>query len=450
MPVSVVNIDLSASTGATAKPTYNDIALIGHSTTEPSVGYNNAKRYSSPDDVASDFGDQSDVYTAAQALSEMGVESWVAACAAEKTASGELLGGDASSTSTGTISNVPVHDDTDAVSIAVDGTDKTVVPKTASPPDANESPATDEAYVNFETGEVVTGESTSGSASGIVADYHYLDWSSLKPELEPLGIDLFVLADTRCEREHVGNLGELVSFAGSIDAAVVAAHMNGSQAADDQTALQTAQDVAGAVPSGDLIMAAHKSSDDVAAYIAGQLGVNPAWFDPFWDGDGYPFDTGLYRRSLVGDPGTTETFEGGDENGNGPSNAIISVDGTLVLSNSLTTAGASSNYRYFDVGRTEAFIANEAQEALKSLRLGNDQIPFTKDGRSQILGAIRGRLQQYVGSNGAPLSELEVTAPTIDQLSDTDKSNRVFPGITIQGTLASNVHEFGVELNVRA
>lgn len=449
MPVSVVDINLSASTGATAKPTYNDIALIGHATTAPSVGYNNAKRYSSPDDVATDFGDGSDVHVASQALSQMGVESWVAAAAEEVTVTGELLGGDTSSTSTGTISNIPVHDDLSAVSVYVDGTEKTVVPQTASPPDANGSPATDEAFVNFDTGEVVTGEATSGTGSGITADYNYLDWANLKPELEPLGIDLFTLADTRCKREHIGNLDELVTFVGSIDAAVIGAHMNGADAASDSEAMQTAHDVAGYVPSGDLMMVAHKSSEDVAAYIAGQLGVNPAWFDPFWDGEGYPLSTDLYRRSLVGDPGTTETFEGGDANGNGPSNAIISVDGTLVLSNSLTTAGSSSDYQYLDIGRTESFIASEVEEALKSLRLDNDQIPFTKDGRSQILGAIRGRLKQYVGSNNAPLSDIEVTAPTIDQLSDADKANRVFSGITVEGTLASNVHEFGVELNVR-
>ncbi|WP_327054007.1 hypothetical protein [Halomicrococcus gelatinilyticus] len=449
MPVSVVDINLSASTGATAKPTYNDIALIGHATTEPAVGFDNAKRYSNPTDVASDFGDGSDVHVASQALSQMGVESWVAATADEKTVSGELLGGDASSTSTGTISNVPLHDDLSVVSVYVDGKQKTVVPKTSSPPDADGSPATDEAFVNFDTGEVVTGESTSGSGSGIEADYHYLDWTSLEAELEPLGLDLFVLADTHCERQHVGNLDELVTFAGSVDGAVVGAHANGATATDDAEALATAHDVAGAVPSGDLLMVAHKSSEDVAAYIAGQLGVNPAWFDPFWDGEGYPFDTELYRRSLVGDPGTSGTFEGGDTDGSGPSNAIISVDGTLVLSNSLTTDGASSDYQYFDIGRTEAFVASEVEEALKSLRLDNDQIPFTKDGRSQILGAIRGRLQQYVGSNNAPLSDLEVSAPTIDQLSDADKANRVFSGITVEGTLASNVHEFGVELNVR-
>lgn len=449
MPVSAVNIDLSASTGATAKPTYNDIALLGHATTEPAVGFNNAKRYSTPEDVASDFGDGSDVHVSAQALAEMGVESWLVAVAEEKTASGAVAG-ESSSTDEVTVEHTPIHDDLSTISVSVDGQNQTVVPKAKSLSPDEDGLEGDKAFVNFDTGKVVTGTATSGSEAGLEVDYNYVDWESLKPELEPLGIDLFVLADTRCERQHVGNLDELVSFASSVDAAVVGAHMNGAEAQSDQNAMETAQDVAGYVPSGDLLMIAHKSSEDVAAYIAGQLGVNPAWFDPFWDGDGYPFATDFYRRSLVGDPATADTFEGGDADGQGPSNAIISVDGTLVLSNSVTTAGSSSDYQYFDVGRTEAFVASEAEEALKSLRLDSDQIPFTKDGRSQVLGALRGRLKQYVGSNNAPLSDLEVTAPTIDQLSDTDKANRVFSGITIEGTLASNVHEFGVELNVRA
>lgn len=451
MPTSVVDISLSASTGATAKPTYNDIVVIGHATAAPNAGFNNATPYSSPGDVEDDFGAGSDVLTASEALAEMGVEEWYAVQAEELAITGEVIGdSDTSSVDSGTVQNTPMHDDPSTVTIYLDGTELTATPKTVSPPDANESPEAGEAFYNTDTGEIVTGDTSGGSSSGIEVDYNYLDWGSVKTAIQSLGLDVFTLADTQFGRAGVGNLSELVSYADSVDGAVVGASVNGNDVSSEQEAMDIAHEVGGYVPSGSYLQIAHKSGEDVASYVAGQLGVNRPWFDPFWDGDGYPFATEYYSRSLVGDPGSAGTFEGGDQaNQAGATNVIISVDGTQVLSNSLTTAGVSSNYRYFDVGRTESFIASEVQNALKSLRLKSDQIPYTQQGRSLVLGTIRGELQEYVNGRGSPLSSVKVTAPTIDQITDTDKANRTFPNLTVEGTLAGNVHEFSVALNIR-
>jgi hypothetical protein len=117
------------------------------------------------------------------------------------------------------------------------------------------------------------------------------------------------------------------------------------------------------------------------------------------------------------------------------------------LSNSITTAGASSNYQFFDVARTQDFLAAEVRRALTSLRLSQDQIPFTAKGRAQIQNVIQNTISQYVGGGG-PLAGFSVNIPPIAQLTDADKANRVYSGIDIEVTLAGNVHEFSVTLNL--
>lgn len=451
MPTTVVDINVSASTGAVVKPTYNDIVVFGSATASPSAGFNNADRYSSASDVESDFGQGSDVATASSALEEMGVSEWIVVVAERSTVSDEVVGdSDTSATDTGTVANTPIYGDESTITVSLDGSSQTVEFKAESPPDATTSPNSGEAFVNTATGEVVTGDQSSGSADGIEVSYEYVDWSSATDQIDPLGADLAGIADFNFTRAGIGDLDEVQSWASTEDVSMVGMLSNGADLASEDEALSEAHDVAGYVSSGNLMMVAHKSGDDVASYVLGQLGVNRPWFDPFWDGDGYPFATNYYSRANVGDPATGGTFEGGDAaNQSGPVNVIINVEGTTVLSNSLSTAGQSSNYQFFDISRTESFIAAETERALKSLRLSADKIPYTTTGRSQILGAIRGTLNQYARGSNAPLSEITVTAPTIAQISDNNKANRVFPGITITGTLAGNVHEFQVDLNIR-
>jgi len=247
--------------------------------------------------------------------------------------------------------------------------------------------------------------------------------------------------------QHIGVLDELVGFASRNDLGVVAAHENGNEFESDQYALESAHNVFGYVPSGDLLAVAHKSSADVSAYKLGQLAVNDPWFDPMYDGDGYPYSTDFYKKSLIGEPSTSGTFEGGDEeNEEGSTNVVISKSGVRVLSNSLTTAGPSSNYAYFDIGRTQAFLAAEVRRALESARLRNDQIPFTEDGQDIIENVVTQTIDEYVGGLGQPLSAADITVPGPDELSEDDIANRVWRGIEIDATLAGNVHEFDLEL----
>lgn len=425
MPVEVVDLDLTASTGAAPKPTYTDVGLIGTASSSPSgAEFGELNRYSSSDDVADEYGDGSDVHTASEAVEQMGASYWYVIVLEEVEHTETLNDGD-------TISNLPVLGDPDVTASVGD-----IEASTAIPP----STPTEGSLYNPASGAFASAE------SDVDVTYKTADFGALQPlqyDANRIG-----MADRKMSKAHIGVLDELVSFASGQDMGAVAGGINGNTAADDDAALSEYHDVFGYVPSGDLIAIAHKSSDAVEGYVLGQLATNDPWFDPFYDGDGYPFATGYYERGLVGDPGTPGTFEGGDsQSQTGNVNVVISKNGVQVLSNSLSTAGAASNYAFYDVARTQDFLAAEVRRNLTSLRLRQDQIPFTSKGRAQIQNVISNTLSQYVGGGG-PLASFTVTIPPIAQLTQSQKANRNYAGIKIEATLAGNVHTFSVELNI--
>jgi hypothetical protein len=432
MPTRVVDITLSTETAAVPQETFNDVAVVGTaSSSPPSANFGEANLYSSASDVDSDYGSNADVTTASNALEEMGVESWYVVVLEETQVTGETL----TESSLETLANNSILGDPTPT---VNSGDLTFV---AGTPDTGITSGTE---LNTDTGDYYTAESSN------TIDYSYVDWTQLDTALEGLGIDLIFKADTQFDREHIGSLDDIVSWGDGHEAAVVAASVNGSSVADEQTAMDIAHDVGSYVSSGALLHVAHKSSDDVAAYIIGQVANENPWFDPFYDGDGYPFNTEFYRDVNVGDPATAGTFEGGDQaNQEGPTNVVINKAGTTVLSNSITTAGASSNYQFWDVKRTEDYAAAQIEAALTSLRLRAERIPFTPEGRALIKDAIQGAFAGDVGGINDPFSSVSVFVPEVSTLTDSDRANRIYSGIQVDATLSGNVHEFTLSLNVQ-
>lgn len=435
MPVEVVDLDLTAETGAVPKPTFNDVGIVVTMDTEPpGAAFGELNRYVDAPTVADEYGEDSDAAIASGAVQQMGAEQWSvlaieaveqSASVASQTAEVELDGG-------GEILGYPMPTTSGDESIGF----------TTGLADSESLASGDDIVINTASGTAYNDTSTSVELTFYTADFGQLE------KLAAGGIDRVGVGNRKIGVENIGTLDAVVSFASGNRVGVVAAGIDGRQAADDDAALAEYQDTFSFVPSGDLMAVAHKSADAVESYILGQLATNDPWFDPFYDGDGYPFANEPYERPLVGDPATTGTFEGGDpEKENGNVNVLIFKNGVQVLSNSVTTAGAASNYQFFDVGRTQDFLAAEVERALTSLRLREDQIPFTAKGRAQIQNVIQNTISQYVGGGG-PLASFTVTIPPIAQLTTSQKANRVYAGIEIEVVLAGNVHEFSVTLNL--
>lgn len=450
MPIDIVDVDISNQTAAVAQETYNDILVVGSSTTAPAQGFNRPTWYTDPSAVSEDVAAGSDVHTASQYLDAMGVEQWLVVVLEETTYTDLIADSDTTATQSGTVNTTPVAGNAD-VTISVDGTDQNVVPVTDSPPNANETPAAGEALFNYDTGEVYTGTATSGAGAGLEVSYSSLSWADAFTSLQDYDPDVGILADTNVGVPNVGDADELITWGAGHGMAVVLAGPNGNDFASDESAMETYHDVSSYVQSGNTLMFAHKSPEDAAAYVAGQFGVEPSWHDPLYYGEGYPgLTTDYYRDSLVGEPGQNGTFEGGESGtGAGPVNVLIPVQGTTVLSNSLTTAGDGSGYQYIDVWRTEQFITDEAERALVSLSLNQDKIPYNSSGRVLIDDALKGNLMQYRGGGDQPFAELSVNVPNYDDLSEDRRANRIWGPIQITGRISSNAHQFSVEFSTK-
>lgn len=483
MPSKVVDIDLQTATGGLPRDTYSDLIVIA---TEPDVAdplYNQPKAFTTSEQVAAEWGENSDAATAASKIDAKGVEAWWVVMADTDSYDAELIAdSDTTSVQTGTVANTPIRGGVDNITVMLDGDEQTVVPTVESPP---QTPDSGEVAINFDTGELATGDSSSGAGTGIEVTYETLHWQALETELAAHSLDLAVFADVHADKSYIGDLDELLAFAESESMSVVAAYENGGTYASHEAAMDAYHDIGSYLPSKAFLPLGHMSSSDVAAEQAGRLAVKQPWFDPMWDaGANYSFATSYFREALIGEPGKPQTFEGGDADETGPVNVFKSEAGVTLLSNSLTTAGAGSNYQYFDVFRSETFIAEEVENALTQLRMRNEQIPFAPNGRTLIRDAIQSRLRQYVTSGqvqqiqldrkseeeeeegdqseqrevqsqtatrraGAPLSDLQIRVPSHRELAQTNRQNRVWSGIRIEGTLASNAHTFGVTLDVQ-
>jgi len=329
--------------------------------------------------------------------------------------------------------------------VVLDGNSQNVTAVTASPPDADGSPPSGEAYVNFDTGEVVTGDASSGSGSGIEVTYHDLSWTDAFTNISGDETDLTFLANRFITVEDIGDVDELVTWGSGNYTFTIGAVDNGNNYSSDDAYRQAAQDVSSYLVSSDLALWAHKSSDDVAAAVTGWFATQRPWQDPTFAEIDVSSDD--IRLAEVGDPETSSTFEGGDSNGAGPLNVLVRRQGTLVSSNDLTTAGAGSNYRYLDVRRTEGFVASEAKDSLIGLALQNSDggIPFNDTGQVMIQNALIDRLSRYDYPRG-PYTNLNIVVPSADELTQSQRANRIWGDIDVAYRVAGNVHRFRVRI----
>ncbi|QHS17925.1 hypothetical protein GWK26_12635 [haloarchaeon 3A1-DGR] len=429
MTVSPVEIDVSAETGALPQETFTDVAVVGTSETSPSgAAFGEVNRYQSASEVANDYGDGSDVHVASQAVAEMGADAWYV-LVLEST---EVV--DESVDDGTTVANTPIHGEPGVIASSRD-----VVYTVESPP---ATPATGEVAINTATGEVTTDDGTAATLT-----YSYVDWSGLE-ELEYNGVNRAHLADTRAGREHIGDYDEFVSWASAAQVGVPLPIKTPSTFNSDEEAMTAAHEVAGYVPGGHVLGVVAKTSADVGAYKLGQMAINDPWFDPYFDSDGYPYAIDSLPGRLIGDPETTETFVGGDADGDGPVNVVVSISGVNVLWRSVSTAGAASDYQYWDVQMTEYFATSVIDNTLTELQLDRDRIPFTGDGQSMIEGAIVAALAEYTGGPDDPFASVDINVPDPEDLPEDDRANRNWTGIQLDYQLTGSAQTYSVKMTL--
>ena len=431
MTVTPVHIDVSAETGALPQQTFTDVAVVGTAAeAPPDAEFGEVNRYSSAADVSEDYGEDSDVHVASQNVEQMGAGEWYVLVLEEtEHEDEEVVSGE-------TLENTPALGE---AGVEIDGYD--VVYSTDDP--IEEGDVEDgEAHVNTDTGEVVTDDAEPATVT-----YSTVDWGGLD-ELKSQSVNRAHLADVQAGREHIGDLDAFTGWAAGAKVGVPLVLRNIAEYDSDQEAMEAAHEIAGYVPNGNVIgLTAKGTSDDIGALLLGDLAVNEPWYNPYF-GTEFPVSIRRIDGDLIGDPDTESSFLGGDSDGNGPVNVVTSVGGVNTLWKSVSTAGAASDYQYFDVKMTEIFGEQILEDAMISTRLREDRIPFTGNGKTMVGSTLRGALDQYTGGPNDPFADYDVSVPDPDDLTQDDRANRKWTDISVEVTLTGDAHTFELDMTL--
>lgn len=439
MPVDIVDVNVTTSLAGFPEPSFGAVVVLG---TQGTGTVNDPTEYQGAGGVDDDHGTSNDFANAVDEVKARGAETVYGMLLDKTVVADEVIGNsDSTSTSSGTLSGsgIVLPTEKETINVSVDGSSKTVIFTTQDP--TTLSLATDEAAVNTKTKDVATGESSSGTGAGIEVDYGHVDMTAGFGALDAIDYEIVLMSETKADEGWLGVLDAIETEVGKDETRAVFATEKAASVTD-------AQAISTALPaSARLAGWAHKSDDDVAAVAAGTMAVVKPWVTLLYK----PF-TGLaqqneYGGDQIGDPDTASTFEGGDSNDAGPLNVVARIGGALVSSNGLTLEGSGGTFGgWIDTVRTRDLMVRNIENRLTQLRLNKDKIAFDEGGFGSIRNAIEQELVNLV-RKGA-LSSFSLFIPPADSVSDSNKSSRKLPGIRIEATLAGDVHDFTVELNL--
>lgn len=106
----------------------------------------------------------------------------------------------------------------------------------------------------------------------------------------------------------------------------------------------------------------------------------------------------------------------------------------------MTLAGTMASGRYIDVQRGIDWLTVRMQERIIQLLANSDKVPFTASGITALENEVRGQLEEAVANN-VITTGYTVTPPAIEDVSTTDKANRVLNSLDFSATLAGAIHQ---------
>lgn len=106
---------------------------------------------------------------------------------------------------------------------------------------------------------------------------------------------------------------------------------------------------------------------------------------------------------------------------------------------SMILQGTMASGRFIDITRGIDWLTVRMQERILQLLANSDKIPFTSAGITALENEIRAQLEEAV-ANDVITSDYTVTPPAIDDVSATDRANRVLGDLDFSATLAGAIH----------
>ena len=144
------------------------------------------------------------------------------------------------------------------------------------------------------------------------------------------------------------------------------------------------------------------------------------------------------------DPVTTYTDTDIQNIHNANASTYIKEGGVNITSHGVTTSG-----EYIDVIQSQYFLQSLMTANIFDLLVSEDKIPFTTKGIAQVASKVEETLREAYeqgiiadDKDGNPI--YSVIVPDIDDISDTDKSNRRLPNVSWTCTIAGAVEDVDV------
>ncbi|ADJ14474.1 hypothetical protein [Halalkalicoccus jeotgali] len=442
---NAVSFTVEEEFAASPRDTLQEVALIGSAPTaeEPTAGFNSLSHYTDASAVADDFGEDSDVHTAAMEVFGEGTEM-LRAMVLEASEHTETFGA-AEATDTAQVENTPITGLED-VTVTIDDTDAEVVDVISAPPDITEAEERREesvdapplAALNRDTGELTTDTETSGTGTGIEITYSTLPWRDAFDELESVTVDIIDLANHRYGYHSIGDMDELGPWMDAEEVMRVQPYVNGQTFDRPEEGLALAHEVGGYAPSKWVLPMANESpTDGLGGRIAGLYSTNDVDYNIIYKSIAASVPNNTRYTRLIGDVGLSGTFEGGDE-GSGPSN-VLEDDGGVYATNSLTTAGIEDDYRYLDRTRRVAYAKNRAKLALQDL-LRSDDRSFDQYTKTDIEQAIEEEFADAIGGRNAMFTSVGHNVPEPEDTAREERANRIWENIELLINLNEPVH----------
>lgn len=437
MATETVVVNTNTNVGGVVRAGANQLALIAPLDGAATVSANVVKKYRRASDVAVDHGDGSALHTGAKAALANGLPSvflvGVTESNAVETSGDSAAVTDSDDADANPLANLPA---TLVNSVSVDGTSNTIV-YVSGDPLVDTVPA-DTIHINMKTGAWKVGTATSGSGAGVVIDYDYHDWDSAFNQLDLESIEYYVPAGMTFNEQNFGVYDHFVTHAASSNKLVAGAY-------DSAVAPADVSDVTNAIRSGRLkLLGAHYSGDLVSAFAgaAANRGVNATSKEQL-----APAGVTYTDTYTLSDFGAEETPASGTFHFMGANAVFRDRGGSYRISNDRAATGLTDFERFHSTRRSVRYVDNNLNEDLLALRRGSGTaIPYTAAGFAAIEASINATLRR-MRTQGI-ISDGGVNMPSIEDMTSTDRLNRVVNGIEVFITLAGQVHMFAIELNV--
>lgn len=446
VPTDTVGVSVIEESSGVSRAGANQGALLAPLDGSATISANVVKRYRRQSDAEADHGDGSDIAEGVGAALDAGLPrvftvGVAANSASPKTDTFDTTSGDNDADPATGIDTADLPLTTVTSATASDGTNSQnlTIEYTAQDPNSL-TPDTDTIIINTATGDFeLDASGLSGSFSSVDITYEFHNWDEALDKLDLNAYEYHTYANNPYNAENFGVFDKLLSHASAENKLVAGALPTGTTTTDAQT-------LADNTTNGDrcFLVAAHYSGDLTSA-VMGDLArrkVNATTKEQ------------QAPRGINYDDSYVQTDFGGEQSPASGTfhhmgvNAIYEdAGGTFRYTNDRAVTGLTDFYRFHSTRRSVRFAENRIEEDLLALRRGSGtSIPFTTAGLNAVRAAIQGSLS-FLNRQGV-IAEGVVNTPTMDEISDSDRQNRVLDYVSVSIRLTGQIHFVSLDLEV--